>query len=70
MTATTLRWLALASVVALAAACAGKDPGGGPNYSTLPCAETCGQDRACMNRCTPVTTTTQQPLPAGLQPGK
>lgn len=39
-----------------------------PSYSTVPCAEQCGNDPNCNASCTPVTN--QAPLPSGVAPLK
>jgi len=58
------------AILVLCAGCqklANPNPTTGPSYSTVPCADNCGTDQACLSKCQPAS---NNPPPSGLMPGK
>ena len=60
----------LALLLVLAAACGVNNQGLGPNYSTTPCADNCGNDTQCQAKCTDVSDPNRPPPLTGGSRGK
>jgi hypothetical protein len=56
------RWLVALAPCACILACSGNRSGAGPNYSTTPCVDNCGNDVQCQTRCTDVGPNSMPPI--------